>query len=974
MMKKIALGWLLLLLLPGCIGNMAVDPIDYVDPFIGTGGHGHTYPGATSPYGAVQLSPDTRRDNWDACAGYHYSDSTIIGFSHTHLSGTGAIDLGDILFHPTSRAMDNGAEHYTPELIGFSHKDEKATPGYYSVNFRKEGILAEMTASTYAGVHRYTFRKGLPASLVIDMKHLLTRDELIDTLSIRGSGPNEIAGMRITSGWVQDQPVYFVAQFSQPFKNLYIPEDHSRAVAQFGQSDGTPLVVKVGLSIVSEENARRNLEDDIDGYDFDAVYRETRNRWNEELKQIVVESKNRDQLKNFYTAIYRAKVVPNIMSDVNGQYRRHDKQIASTDKSFRYFSTLSLWDTFRAWHPLMTLIDTVLVNDIIRSMLVMYDATGELPIWPLSSGETGTMIGYHSVSVIADAFNKGILDPDINIREAFRAMKISSEVNRKGASDYIRNGFIPANKKRESVSCLLEFAYDDWCISRVAQQLGYEQDAETYFNRSLSYINVFDGETKFFRGKRSDGNWESPFNPFAPGRSYTEATAWQYRYFVPHDVNGMVQLFGGENEFEAAVDELFAAEERVDGEMADITGMIGQYVQGNEPSHHMAYLYNYVGAPWKTQYWTRRILKELYQPTPDGLSGNEDCGQMSAWYILSSLGIYPLCPGSNQFLLTTPLFEKAEIGLANGKRLIITANDPERNIYINKVILNGHIIENNYITYTQLMEGGELTFELSDEPNRERGTSPETFPASLTTEKVVSIPYTTKDLYLFQNEIEVTLGTATEGAQIYYTLDGTEPDKNALLYRGPFKISNSTLIKAKAFKEGYTPSNTFSIDATKARFRKALHREEREQGVVYTYHEGVFSSVADLLKSKVVKKGKLRSPSIEHAERENHFGFTFQGLLWVPEDGVYDFMTQSDDGSVLFIGNELVVDNDGSHAAITASGSIALEKGFHAYQLIYFQDYEGKSLRWGCRLKHNGDFQQIPDENLFIDNSTTINP
>lgn len=418
-MKKIALGWLLLLLLPGCIGNMAVDPIDYVDPFIGTGGHGHTYPGATSPYGAVQLSPDTRRDNWDACAGYHYSDSTIIGFSHTHLSGTGAIDLGDILFHPTSRAMDNGAEHYTPEPIGFSHKDEKATPGYYSVNFRKEGILAEMTASTYAGVHRYTFRKGLPASLVIDMKHLLTRDELIDTLSIRGSGPNEIAGMRITSGWVQDQPVYFVAQFSQPFKNLYIPEDHSRAVAQFGQSDGTPLVVKVGLSIVSEENARRNLEDDIDGYDFDAVYRETRNRWNEELKQIVVESKNRDQLKNFYTAIYRAKVVPNIMSDVNGQYRRHDKQIASTDKSFRYFSTLSLWDTFRAWHPLMTLIDTVLVNDIIRSMLVMYDATGELPIWPLSSGETGTMIGYHSVSVIADAFNKGILDPDINIRELF---------------------------------------------------------------------------------------------------------------------------------------------------------------------------------------------------------------------------------------------------------------------------------------------------------------------------------------------------------------------------------------------------------------------------------------------------------------------------------------------------------------------------------------------------------------------------
>lgn len=965
-MKRTIYYLMVQLLLIGCTQNKQFDPLDYVDPFIGTGAHGHTYPGATSPYGAVQLSPDTRKNNWDACSGYHYSDSTIIGFSHTHLSGTGAIDLGDILFHPTSNVIDPDEKRLTPKPILFSHEDEKASPGYYSVHFKKEGIIVELTASTHAGVHRYTFKKGLPATLVIDMEHLLT-DETIDTLSIHRSGPNEIAGMRKTSGWVSDQHLFFVAQFSDDFKSTSIPADQSQAIVHFGESNGNPLVVKVGISTVSESNARENLENEINGFDFDAVHKKTRDKWGEELNSIVVESSDQKVLKNFYTAMYHAKVVPNIMSDVNRQYRRHDMDIAMTDKSFNYYSTFSLWDTFRAWHPLMTLIDTDLVNDMVRSMLIMYDASGELPIWPLSSGETETMIGYHSVSVIADAFLKGILNPDIDINSAYQAMKISSEINKKGAKEYIDHGFIPANIKRESVSCLLEFAYDDWCIAQVAQKLGYSDDAEIYLNRSRSYVNVFDGDTKFFRGKRSDGNWESPFNPYAPGRAYTEATAWQYRYFVPHDVNGMAQLFGGHKEFEDAIDELFSAEERVDGEMVDITGMIGQYVQGNEPSHHMAYLYNYVGAPWKTQYWSRRILEELYQPTPEGLSGNEDCGQMSAWYILSSLGIYPLSPGSNQFNLSTPLVEKARISLANGKNLTITANNPDKNIYINEVTLNGEPIENNYITYNQLMGGGELQFKLSSKPNTKRGTTNETFPYSLTEGKVVSIPYTTQDLNLYVGEIDVILGSATDRADIYYTLDGSEPDKNALRYTEPIKLKKTTTIKAKAFREGYRPSKTFSIDATKAEFKKATFLKEPENGVRYTYHEGLFSSVSDVLKSNVIKKGIMSEPSIDNIENENHFGCTFQGFILIPEDAVYDFMTLSDDGSVLFIDNKLIVDNDGSHAAVSASGRVALKKGFHSYQLIFFQDYAGKSFSWGWRYNLNEEFQDIPKENLFIE-------
>lgn len=929
------------------------SPIDSVNPFIGTGFHGHTYPGATAPYGAVQLSPDTRKGNWDACSGYHYSDSTLMGFSHTHLSGTGCIDLGDILFRPSLQ---------TP--LAFSHSDEKASPGYYSVNLREAGVLAELTTTPHVGIHRYTYKKGIESTLVVDMDHLLDNEYIYEGW-VKQTGENELTGMRRTRGWVDNQYVFFVAQFSQPFSSMEQPSER-QAVLTFDTTTGKPIVCKVGVSIVNEENARLNLEQETDsyGFDFDAIHQATRSNWEKELDVITVEGGTEAERTNFYTALYHSKIIPNIASDVNGQYRRHDMSVATIPAGRRQFSTFSTWDTFRAWHPMMTLLDTTLVNDMVQSLLDMYDASGELPLWPLSAGETGTMIGYHSTSIIADAYLKGIRGYDAE--HALEAMKISAEKNKKGADYYIKEGFIPTNIKKESVSCLLEFAYDDWCIAQMAKALEHMDDYETFIKRSQNFINVFDGSTRFFRGKRQDGNWETPFDPFAIGRSYTEATAWQYRFFTPHDVYGLTQLSGGREAFIADLDSLFMVTSEVVGDLVDVTGLVGQYAHGNEPSHHMAYLYSYVGQPWKTQEWTRRLLDEMYQPTPEGIIGNEDCGQMSAWYILSSLGFYSVCPGSNQFILTTPLFDKANMKLGNGKTLVITANQPDKNKYITKVTLNGEEISHCYITYDQLMQGGTLDFTLSATPDKRWGTAPEYAPYSYTEQPTVSIPYIANDLDLFEGEITAELKSTTPEAVIHYTLDGSEPDENAPVYSEPFVLKETTIIKAKGYKKGFVPSRTYSIQATKAVLRPALSIQPTKHGVAYTYYEGEFQWVADLQKAKVVETGTIPEPSILNAKLPDHFGYIFTGYIYAPEDGVYEFSTRSDDGSVLYIGKEKVVDNDASHAAIDATGRIPLQKGYHPFALHYFEDYEGEYLGWSWRTPSMSKLDAIPTENLYI--------
>ena len=952
------------------------NPVDFIDPFIGTGFHGHTYPGATVPFGAVQLSPDTRAGNWDACAGYHYDDSTLTGFSHTHLSGTGCIDLGDLLIRPTTQTVDPSRQPmYAP--AAFRHEDEKAEAGYYAVLLHEEGIRAELTATAHTGVHRYTFPKESTPTIIVDLKHSLDNEHIYES-SLQVVNPHEMTGMRNTRGWSDNQRIYFVIQCSQPFEKATLVSNQKalegkeaegtdlQALLKFKDHTSESIVMKVGLSIVSVENARENLQAEVEGFDFDAVKQAAYHTWNDAVSAIKVEGGTEEQKTNFYTALYHSMVVPNVVSDVNGQYRRHDQTIGQLPQGAVQYSTFSLWDTFRAWNPMMTLIDTTLVTNMIHSFLHIYDASGELPLWPLSAGETGTMIGYHSASVIADAYMKGIRGFDAE--KALEALVVSSEKNQKGADYYISKGFIPSNIKKESISCLLEFAYDDWCIAQLAQALGKQEIYDTYIRRSQQYLNVFDGATRFFRPKRMDGNWETPFNPNEVGRAYTEATAWQYRFFVPHDVNGMVQLFGGKEAFTSALDDIFHTDAQVDGDLVDITGLIGQYAHGNEPSHHIAYLYNYIGQPWKTQAMTRRLLDEMYAPTPEGIVGNEDCGQMSAWYILSSLGLYAVCPGSNEFTFTTPLFEKATLQLANGKTLTITANHPEKNLYIDKVELNGKEIETNFVTYEQLMGGGELHFSLTDQPNRKRGVTADADPYSFTKEAVVSIPYVDKDLNLFMDSVRVNLATATAGATVHYTLDGSEPTQQSPIFNAPLVLKNTTQINAKAFKDGFQPSSTLSILATKAVLNrgKIILDHQPKNGTTYKYYEGHFQKVADMQQKHFVEKGIVSEPSLDKARQEDHYGFEFSGLIDVPEDGVYTFQTRSDDGSVLYIDQTLVVDNDGSHAAIPATGSIALKKGWHSYRLLYIEDYEGQHLSWAWKLPSGEKLEPIPASRLYV--------
>lgn len=964
MTKKLTLLLLALAAL-GCSPRSA-DPVDYVNPFIGTGFHGHTYPGATTPFGMVQLSPDTRAGNWDACAGYHYSDTTIDGFSHTHLSGTGCADLADILFHPTTREIVIHDGECVLQPYFFSHDDERASCGYYAVTLPDVNIGVELTAAPRTGVHRYTFTGKGPRQVIVDLLHTVT-EEKIDLCELRRTAPGELAGMRRTQGWVPNQYVFFAARFSEPFADVQLLGD-KQAVLTFAP-DVRTLTIAVGLSSVSVENARMNSLAEVPELDFDAVHARAVGQWRKALGDIVVEGGSRDEMTNFYTAQYHTKLTPNLMSDVNGEYRRHDQTVARMPEGESYYSTFSLWDTFRAWNPLQTLVDTALVNDMIRSMLDMYDSTGELPIWPLASGETGTMIGYHAVSVIADAYLKGIRGYDAD--KALEAMIRSSNINKKGSDYYTVQGYIPSNIKRESVSCTLEYAYDDWAIARMAQAMGRDDVFGEYARRALNYVNVFDGSTCFFRGRQSDGNWSAPFEEFATGRDYTEATPWHYRFFVPHDVNGLIQLFGSREAFIREMDRLFTLEsDEMQLDVSDVTGLMGQYANGNEPSHHMAYLYNYVGQPWKTQELTRRLLHEMYAPTPEGIIGNEDCGQMSAWYVFSSLGFYPVCPGSNEFALTAPQFPKAVVRLANGRTLTVTADNPRRSVYIASVTLDGKPIDRNYITYDELMQGGELHFALRPRPDYERGTDDAAAPHSLTRGEAVSIPYTTQNVSLFAEPLAVALATTTAGAEIRYTLDGSEPTEASALYAAPVPVDRSLTLKAKGFKPGAAPSRTLTLEAEKAVFRKGAPAGETAMrpGVAYSYYEGVFSCVDDIRKGKYVSSGTMPAPSIAQAPQEDHFGYIFTGSILIPERGVWEFMTKSDDGSVLTIGDRKVVDNDGSHASVMATGRVALEAGLHPYTLLYFEDYEGQDLSWGWKAPGAEGFEAIPEANLRLTN------
>jgi predicted alpha-1,2-mannosidase len=650
----------------------AQDLTQYVNPFIGTGGHGHTFPGATVPFGMVQLSPDTRiDDSWDGCSGYHYSDSVLYGFSHTHLSGTGVSDYGDILLLPLISEPDMNAPQ---PRVAFSHQQEKASPGYYFTHLTNDNIDVELTATARIGMHRYTFHSKGEVFVYLDLDH---RDKRTAS-DINIVNDSEVNIFRQSEAWAKEQMIYADIKFSKPFKRSKLLENR-KAVFCFDVTDGESIIIKTALSAVDAEGANRNMMIENPEWNFEGIKNASAELWNKELSKIRVRSSDTNKLTIFYTALYHCMLQPNIYNDVDGRYRGRDLMIHQTDHD--YYTVFSLWDTFRAWHPLMTIIDEKRTADFIRTFLLQYEQGGLLPVWELSSNETECMIGYHAVSVIADAMMKGIKGFDYD--KAFEAcMKSAEAVNRYGLGAYMDKGFLEAEDEHESVSKTLEYAYDDWCIAQMAKQLGRTEEYDRYMERSQSWKNLFDPVTGFIR-PRSNGGWLKPFDPFEVNNNYTEANAWQYNFFVPQDIDGLISYYRSKAAFEKKLDQLFSASSKTTGRtQSDITGLIGQYAHGNEPSHHIAYLYNYVDKPGKTEKMVNRIINGFYKNSPDGLIGNEDCGQMSAWYVMSSMGLYQVCPGSNVYDITTPQFDTIEIATAGKTFSIITKNKTERTSYL----------------------------------------------------------------------------------------------------------------------------------------------------------------------------------------------------------------------------------------------------------------------------------------------------
>ena len=938
--------------------KVPLTPVSEVDPFIGTALDGHTSPAASAPFGLVQLGPDTPDGG---VAGYHDKDREILGFSHTHLSGTGQGDLGDFLFVPVIGEVPQNQDGFAVKPLPFSHKDEKAGAGYYQVKFPSTGITAEMTALPHTGCHRYTFSGKGERRILVDMGHTLAFAKA-DDIFLKPVSDKQITGGRHVSGWAPDRWVYFSALFSEPFTGCET-DGHDRWLLSFPESV-KDLTISVGLSPVDAQGAENNRLAEMPEADFDSALAASEALWAGSLGRIAVEGGSQDRRTVFYTALYHSLLVPNRMADLDGSYKNHLGEVKKAPSGMGFYFPLSLWDTFRSWNPLMTLLEPDLVNGMVFSMLDMYDLNGRLPLWPLWGDEVDCMIGYHCVSVIADAWLRGIRGFDGE--KALKAMIDAS--NSYPATDwYNQYGYIPCDLTPQSVSMTLEYAYDDWCIARMAESLGHKDIAAEYDQRALRYRNILDTSTGFFRGKDSDGNWRAPFTPDGTGREasrdYTEATAWQYRHFVTHDAAGFAAMMGGEQAAKASLDSLFESGYSDLDEHAEwfVTGRIGKYAHGNEPSHATAWLYTALGDPSSTQRYVREIVDNLYSTGPDGLCGNEDCGQMSAWYVFAALGLYPLCPGTGEYVFSAPVFPKATVTLGNGKQLTITADHPEYT-YIKEVSLNGEPVDAQYITYDQLMAGGELSFKLSKEPCHDRDGLKA--PYSMSDGKVVSAPYLTGNPRFFDKEFTVDLRSRTEGAEIRFTLDGSEPSETSPLYDKPFRIGKDAVIKAKAFKDGFEPGPLMTAHAFPVEYIPAKKVSSTSPGCLYTYHRGEFKMSSDVIASPVVSKGTMPVPSIAGAPDEDHFGYVFTGYIDIPEDGLWEFALRSDDGSILEIDGRLAVNNDGSHSDYTATGQAALRKGLHAFRLVYLEDYEGQVLGWSWKAPSSDTFSEIPEANI----------
>lgn len=747
------------------------DFAQYVDPMIGTAKMGHTFPGATVPFGSVQLSPDTdtipyavnghyNPDVYKYCAGYQYDDSTIVGFSHTHFSGTGHSDLGDFLIMPTTGKLQlNPGTESNPDSgyrSRFSHDEETAEPGYYSVNLKDYNIKAEMTASTRVGMHQYTFPEGKQPHVIFDLMHGIYNyeDKNVWTF-VRVENDTLVTGYRQTNGWARTRTVYFAMSFSEPIKNYgrkrYDKQPYHGFWGKFDQEENFPeiageqirmwfdfelkpsekLKIKLAISPVSTEGALKNLKAEIPSWDFEKVKQQARQQWNKELNKIDISEEDETEKVNFYTAMYHAFLGPTVYMDIDGKYRGLDMNIHQAE-DFTNYTSFSLWDTYRALHPLFNILQPERNQDMIQSMLAHYDQSvhSMLPVWSHYANENWCMIGYHSVSVIADAIVKGNAD-DFDKQHALDAMVTTAETGYyDGLKYYIDMGYVPEDKNGASVSKTLEYAYDDWAIAQAAKKIGNEEVYQNFMDRADNYKNVFDSKTGFMRPKLSDGSWKQDFDELnTHGQGFIEGNSWNYSLYVPHEPEELIKMMGGNQQFSQHLDSLFTMDlpDKYFENTEDISreGIIGNYVHGNEPSHHVAYLYDWTKDPWKAQNKIRMILKKKYRNGADGLSGNDDFGQMSAWYIFSTLGFYPVAPGSVEYAIGSPAISQASIQLDNGNTFkVIAKNQSEKNVYVKKVELNGKELSQPFIKHEDIMKGGELKFWMSSKPNKKLFLNP----------------------------------------------------------------------------------------------------------------------------------------------------------------------------------------------------------------------------------------------------------
>jgi predicted alpha-1,2-mannosidase len=718
------------------IKTEVTDYTQFVDPLIGSGYHGHVFVGANVPFGAVQLGPNNETQGWDWCSGYHYSDSILIGFAHTQLSGTGIGDLGDVVFMPVTSDFQPGTDTIPyPWKSKYSHEREVAQAGFYSLHIDRYNIDAELTATNRVGFNRYKFNNEGDSKVIIELKYGTGWDK-ISRGFVEQIDKNTVQGFRFSKGWAEDQKIFFYTQFSKDIKSFEILNSDIESgilTVLIGFEGNGELLAKTAISAVSPEGAKNNLSAEIKDWDFDIIKNTAKASWNIELSKIKIETANLADKRIFYTALYHSMIAPSLFNDANGDYRGADKQIHQ-NPGYQTYTTFSLWDTYRAAHPLYTLVQPNRINDFVNTMLTIYDQQGKLPVWHLHANETNCMVGYHAIPVIADAYLKGFRGFDAE--KAFEAMKGSAMSDFRGVDFVKSQGYIPADSQVESVARAMEYAIDDWCIAAMAEALGKTEDAEYFSKRAKYYENYFDPQTRFMRGKMADGSWRTPFSPIASQHNaddYCEGNAWQYLWLVPQNPEGLIEILGGEAAFLAKLDSLFSiSSEQIEGASSDISGLIGQYAHGNEPSHHTTYMYAFAGQQWKTASLVREICKTMYTDQNDGLCGNEDCGQMSAWYVLSSMGMYPVNPAAGAYVFGSPVFDKAEIALSEGKTFSIVAeNNSTENLYIQSAELNGKLYTKSFITHKDILAGGTLKFVMGNQPNPDFGAAIENRPKSV---------------------------------------------------------------------------------------------------------------------------------------------------------------------------------------------------------------------------------------------------